>query len=103
MAAFSFYTVNPGKDGTRECSSHHPCLEPLLNCLLGEEYLVFVYQRNVDDVPYSARHQFLLHRPVLVCVMLSSVPAIPHAQKAGVRGQARLLSQQKKIIIFSST
>ena len=64
-------------------------------CSSGKEYLVSVYQRIVDDVPCSARHQFLPHRPVLLCVMLSSVPTIPHAQKAWVLGEAGLLPQQK--------
>ena len=60
-----------------------------------EDYLFSVYQRIVDDVPCSARHQFLPHRPVLLCVMLSTVPTIPHAQKAWVLGEAGLLSQRK--------
>lgn len=60
-----------------------------------EEYLVSVNQRIVDDVPCSARHQFLPHRPVLLCVTLSSVPTITHAQKAWVLGEAGLLTQHK--------
>jgi len=47
-----------------------------------KEYLVSVYQRIVDDVLCSARHQFLPHKPVLLCVMLSSVPTIPACLEA---------------------
>ena len=47
-----------------------------------EEYLVSVYQMIVDEVPCSASHQCLVHRLLLLCVMLSSVPTIPRAQKA---------------------
>ena len=60
-----------------------------------EEYSVSVHQRVVDDIPFFARHQFLPLRPVLLRVMLSTVPTIPHAQKTWVLGEARLLSQQK--------
>lgn len=63
-----------------------------VNCLIKpnlmwwKEYLVSVYERRANDV---------LHRPVLFCVMLSSVPTIPHAQKAWVTDEAGLLPQQK--------
>ena len=60
-----------------------------------EDYSVSVHQRVVDDVPFFARHQFLPKRPVLLRVMLSTVPNIPHAQKTWVLSEVRLLSQQK--------
>ena len=51
-----------------------------------KEYLVSVYERRANDI---------LHRPVLFCVMLSSVPTLTHAQKAWVTDEAGPLPQQK--------
>ena len=72
-----------GKPGTSKWSSHHPCQEPWWTAWLSrwEEYSVSVHQRVVVDVPFFTRHQFIPQRPVLLGVMLSTVPTIPYAQK----------------------
>ena len=58
-----------------------------------KEYLVSVHQRIVDNVVGSTQHHFISCRPVLLGIVLRSVPTIPHAQKARVLGKSRLLSQ----------
>lgn len=91
------------KPDTSKRSSRLPCLEPwgsvqssqAFMCSAGKEYLVHVYLRIVDDVPCSARHQIHPHRSALLCVMLGSVPATPHAQKAWVRAGAGLFPLSK--------
>ena len=69
-------------------------IKPSLMCSGGKSILS-VHQRVIDDVPFFARHQFLPQKPVLLRVMLNTVPTIPHAQKTWVLGESRLLSQQK--------
>ena len=92
----------PEKPSSIKWRSHHPCPEPWWTawlsrawCAAGEEYSVSVHQRIVDDVPFFIRHQFLLQRPALLRVMLSTVPTSPHVQKTWILDEARLLSQQK--------
>ena len=58
-----------------------------------KEYFVSVHQRIVENVVGSIRHHFISCRPVLLGIVLRSVPTIPHAQKARVLGQSILLSQ----------
>ena len=76
------------KPSTSKWSSHHPCPEPWWTAWLSRAWCAVVgrvfcsvHQRVVDDVPFFARHQFLLQRQVLLRVMLSTVPTIPHTQK----------------------
>lgn len=49
-----------------------------------EEYHFSVHQKVVLDILRSVRDQFLPYRPVLLLVMLRSIPTILHAQKAWV-------------------
>ena len=58
-----------------------------------KECFVSVHQRIVDNVVGSTRHHFISCRPVLLVIVLRSVPTIPHAQKVRVLGKSRLLSQ----------
>ena len=58
-----------------------------------KEYLVSAHQRIVDNVVGSTWHHFISCRPVLLGIVLRSVPTIPHAQKASVLGKSRLLLQ----------
>ena len=83
MPAFNFSMVNLGKllDQTK------------LNVQWWEKYSVSVHQRDIDDTPFFARRLFLLYKPVILSVMLSSVPSILHAQKTQSIGEARLSQQ----------